>query len=162
MTENQRPYSKVIFAGTFDRLHEGHKHLLRVSLSLGENLAIGITTDKMLQKKTGHDKIQSFKERSANVMKFLQDIQAAERCEIFAIDTVEGGADKMEDLEALIISDDRKVLDNALRINNLREENGLDRFHIVIVPLVKTKDGKPLSSSRKRQGESFEEEEIIY
>ncbi|TXT55687.1 MAG: Phosphopantetheine adenylyltransferase [Candidatus Thorarchaeota archaeon] len=162
MSKSKKPYSKVIFAGTFDRLHEGHKHLLRVSLSLGDHLAIGMTTDKMLEQKADRESIQSYEMRYNKLMEFLREENVVDRCVIFPISTIEGGADKMEDLDALIISDDRKVLENALRINHLREKNGLQRFHIVIVPLVKTEDGKPLSSTRKRHGETFREEDVIY
>jgi len=157
-----RPYRKVVFAGTFDRLHKGHRHLLRTALRLGDKVAIGVTSDKMLEGKPNQEKIQSFEERRDAVLRFLEKENAIERAEIFPIDTVEGGADRMEDLDALVVSDEIKVVQNAFRINDLRARNGLRRFHIIVVPRVRTTDGRPLSSSRLRNGESFDDTELIY
>lgn len=75
---------------------------------------------------------------------------------------MEGGADKMEDLEALIISDEISVVQNAFDINQLRIDNGLKRFHIIIIPMVRTPDGRPLSSTRARSGEVFDVKDLIY
>ncbi|MGQ4871774.1 MAG: pantetheine-phosphate adenylyltransferase [Candidatus Thorarchaeota archaeon] len=156
------PYRKVVFAGTFDRLHEGHRHLLRTALRLGERVAIGITSDEMLEGKPSREKIQPFEERRDAVIRFLEREDALERAEVFPIYTVEGGADKMEDLDALVVSDEIKVVQNAFRINDLRAKNRLRRFHIIVVPRVRTADGRPLSSSRLRNGESFDGVELIY
>ena len=156
------PYNKVVFAGTFDHLHEGHKHLLRTAFSLGERVAIGLTSDEMTQHKSGKRHIQTHEERKKAIMDFILSEGKHERCEIFTIHTIEGGADTMEDLEALIVSDEISVVENAFRINNLRFENGLQRFHIVVVPRVRSLDGAPLSSSRIRKGESFDNLDLVY
>ena len=68
----------------------------------------------------------------------------------------------MKDLDALIVSDEIGVVQNAFDINQLRIDNGLRRFHIIIIPRVRTKDGRPLSSSRIRRGEIYHEDELIY
>ncbi len=155
-------YKKVVFAGTFDHLHQGHKHLLLTALKLGEFVAIGLTTDKMLAAKKGADKIQSYEERYRALNEFLSQHATHDRYEIFPIETKEGGADTMKDLDALVVSDEIKVVKNAFEINRLRAKNGLRRFHIVIIPRVRTKDGRPLSSSRIRSGETFDESELVY
>ncbi|MFW9849279.1 MAG: pantetheine-phosphate adenylyltransferase [Candidatus Thorarchaeota archaeon] len=149
-------YKKVVFAGTFDHLHEGHKYLLRTAMKLGEQVSIGLTSDKLLAHKKNRDKIQSFDERKLALETFFEAENASNRCQIFPIDTKEGGADKMEDLEALIISDELSVVNNAFAINEMRAKNGLTRFHILIIPRVRSEDGRPLSSSRLRDGESFD------
>jgi phosphopantetheine adenylyltransferase len=95
-------------------------------------------------------------------MEFITKEGNQDRCVIFPISTIEGGADTMEDLDALIVSDEISVVENAFRINNMRFENGLRRFHIVVVPRVRTPEGSPLSSSRKRKGESFENLDLVY
>ncbi|MEM2142129.1 MAG: pantetheine-phosphate adenylyltransferase [Candidatus Thorarchaeota archaeon] len=156
-----RPYGVVVFAGTFDRLHEGHKHILRTALRLGERVRIGVTTDKMLSRKSRRAEIQTYEERENGVMEFLRSEGATERCELFPIDTVEGGADVMSDIDALLVSDEPGVVQNALRINEMRLKNGLKRFHVVIVPRVLTSDGRPLSSTRERLGDNTTGE-LIY
>ncbi len=157
-----RQYGKVVFAGTFDHLHIGHKHVLRTALQLGEKVAVGLTTDTMLEGKSYPKMIQSYETRYKNLENFLREEGAVNRSEIFPIETKEGGADKMRDLEALVVSDELNVVDTAFEINELRIINGLKRFHIIVVPLVRTKDGRPVSSSRIRAGEEIDDSELIY
>ena len=116
----------------------------------------------MLQFKTKKHLIQSYEERYNGIEEFINSDCEPERCTIFPIETKEGGADKMDDLDALIISDEIGVVQNAFDINQLRIDNGLKRFHIVIIPRVRTADGRPLSSSRIRNGEVFDPETLIY
>ena len=155
-------YNKVVFAGTFDHLHEGHKHIIRTAFKLSKTVALGLTTDQMLVYKSDRRLIQSYEERYAELEKFIQDEFDIERSSIFPIETTEGGADTMKDLDALIVSDEIGVVQNAFDINQLRIDNGLKRFHIIVIPRVRTKDGRPLSSSRIRRGEIFHDDELIY
>ena len=115
----------------------------------------------LTQKKRGAW-IQSYKERRQALAEFIIPECGLHRCDIFPIETKEGGADKMKDLEALVVSDEIGVVQMAFDINAMRAENGIPRFHIVVVPRVRTKDGRPLSSSRIRDGESFTDNELVY
>jgi pantetheine-phosphate adenylyltransferase len=155
-------YGKVVFAGTFDHLHEGHKHLLRTASKLGKKVAIGLTSDKMLDSKSKRHLVQSYAERHGELEGFLKEEKIIDMCYIFPIDTIEGGADEMKGLEAMIVSDEIRVVQNAFDINEKRVENGLKRFHIIVVPRVRTPDGRPLSSSRIRDGEEFNRDELVY
>jgi pantetheine-phosphate adenylyltransferase len=155
-------YNKVVFAGTFDRLHEGHKHIMRTAFKIGEHVAIGLTTDKMLSSKSNRENIQSYDERYTELERFLKNECDLNRASIFPIDTIEGGGDTLEELDALIVSDEIGVVQNAFDINQLRINNGLRRFHIVIIPMVRSLDGRPLSSSRIRAGEVFDTKNLIY
>jgi phosphopantetheine adenylyltransferase len=116
----------------------------------------------MLERKSNKHLIQSYKERYDELEKFIKEECDTERCSIFPINTKEGGADKMEDLEALIVSDEIGVVQNAFDINQMRIDNGLKRYHIIIIPRVRTPDGIPLSSSRIRDGETFDLDTLIY
>ncbi|MHA1962073.1 MAG: pantetheine-phosphate adenylyltransferase [Candidatus Thorarchaeota archaeon] len=162
MSESKQLYKKVVFAGTFDHLHEGHKHLLRTALALGEKVGIGLTVDKMLSLKDDREKIQTYDKRRNQLEKFLLEFVPSERFDVFPIETKEGGADKMEDIEALIVSDELSVVETALEINAKRAKNGLKRFHIIVVPRVRTEDSRPMSSSRIRDGESFDSSDLVY
>ncbi|NHI90086.1 MAG: pantetheine-phosphate adenylyltransferase [Candidatus Thorarchaeota archaeon] len=155
-------YDKVVFAGTFDHLHEGHKHIIRTAFKMSRMVAFGLTTDQMLAYKSDRKLIQPYEERHKELEKFIQSNFEKERASIFPIETTEGGADKMKDLDALIVSDEIGVVQNAFDINQKRIDNGLRRFHIIVIPRVRTKDGRPLSSSRIRRGETFHEDELIY
>lgn len=116
----------------------------------------------MLSYKSDRKLIQPFQERYDELERFIKSEFDIERANIFPIETTEGGADKMEDLDALIVSDEIGVVQNAFDINQLRFDNGLKRFHIIVIPRVRTKDGRPLSSSRIRRGEVFHDDELIY
>lgn len=155
-------YNKVVFAGTFDHLHEGHKHLLRNAFRLGKIVAIGLTTDEMLQSKAVQNRIQAYEKRYNALQSFIQSECDSDRGSIFPISTKEGGADTMENLDALIVSDEIKVVQNAFEVNEKRAKNGLRRFHIIVIPRIRTKNGQPLSSSRIRQGEDFTKEDLVY
>lgn len=125
-------------------------------------MGIGITTDRLLGEKTDPDRIQNFDERKKSVLEFVKKEGRSERCTMFAVDTKEGGAESMKGLEALIVSDEITVVANAFEINEKRAQNRLPRFHIVVVPRVRTEDGAPLSSSRIRRGESFDRKKLVY
>lgn len=116
----------------------------------------------MLQYKSDRELIQKYDERYSELEKFITSEFKTMRGSIFPIETREGGADKMEDLEALIVSDEIGVVQMAFDINQMRIDNGLRRFHIIVIPRVRTADGRPLSSSRTRRGEVFREDELIY
>jgi cytidyltransferase-like protein len=155
-------YNEVVFAGTFDRLHEGHKHIMRTAFKLGRHVAIGLTTDKMLGSKSNRENIKPYVERYKELKMFLKNECDLKRASIFPIDTIQGGGDTLEELDALIVSDEIGVVQNAFDINQLRINNGLRRFHIVIIPMVRSLDGRPLSSSRIRAGEVFDTKNLIY
>jgi pantetheine-phosphate adenylyltransferase len=123
---------------------------------------MGLTTDKMLAYKSDKQLIQKYDERYAELEEFINSEFDVERSSIFPIENREGGADTMEDLEALIVSDEIGVVQNAFDINQMRIDNGLRRFNILIIPRVRTSDGRPLSSSRIRRGEIFHDDELIY
>jgi pantetheine-phosphate adenylyltransferase len=116
----------------------------------------------MLSYKSDRKLVQPFQERHDELERFIKSEFDIERANIFPIETTEGGADKMKDLDALIVSDEIGVVQNAFDINQLRFDNGLKRFHIIVIPRVRTKDGRPLSSSRIRRGEVFHDDELIY
>ena len=162
MQDTEGFYGKVVFAGTFDHLHEGHKHLLRTASKLGKRVAIGLTSDRMLDSKSKRYLVQNYSQRHGVLEAFLREEKIIDRCSIFPIETMEGGADEMDDLEALIVSDEIKVVENAFVINDKRIKRGLKRFHIIVIPRVRTLDGRPLSSSRIRGGEEFDSADFVY
>lgn len=70
-----RLYKNGIVAGTFDRLHVGHKILLsEAALLITKKLLIGITTDSMNKKKTLADLIEPLDVRIEKIKKFFETI----------------------------------------------------------------------------------------
>ena len=87
MESNGSQYGKVVFAGTFDHLHEGHKHIIRTAFRLSKTVAFGLTTDQMLAYKSDRRLIQSYDERYAELEQFIQSEFDIERSSIFPIET---------------------------------------------------------------------------
>ena len=71
----QHVYNAVCCGGTFDGLHFGHRKLLTLAVSsvapLTGSLLVGVTVDKMLQKKAFYDQIPTLDERCNGVKQFL-------------------------------------------------------------------------------------------
>jgi phosphopantetheine adenylyltransferase len=71
----QHVYNAVCCGGTFDGLHFGHRKLLTLAVSsvapLTGSLLVGVTVDKMLQKKAFYEQIPNFEERCNGVKQFL-------------------------------------------------------------------------------------------
>ncbi len=150
---DRKPFRRVIVAGTFDRLHEGHKILLRTSAKLGEELLVCIADGPLLMGKNFREKIESYDERKRNVEEFLGSLNA--RFSVVKILDPIGpaGSDPMAD--AIVVS--TETYPGALRVNFERKKKGLKELVIVVCPLIVAEDGKPISSSRIRAGEIDEE-----
>ncbi|MEM3593582.1 MAG: adenylyltransferase/cytidyltransferase family protein, partial [Candidatus Jordarchaeaceae archaeon] len=56
-------FKLVGVSGTFDRLHIGHKALLRKAFDVSERVMIGLTTHRMIQHKTLANKIEPYELR---------------------------------------------------------------------------------------------------
>ncbi|MFW9772538.1 MAG: hypothetical protein ACFFEO_10315, partial [Candidatus Thorarchaeota archaeon] len=53
------------------------------------------------------------------------------------------------DYDGLIVSEE--TYPNALKLNDLREEKGMERLILIIIPLIKDKNKKKISSTSIRQ-----------
>ena len=63
-------YDLIGLGGAFDHLHIGHKTLLETAFKLGNKVAIGLSTDALLENKSYRDLIQSYEERGSRVTEF--------------------------------------------------------------------------------------------
>lgn len=146
-------FRKAAVAGTFDRLHDGHKKLLSTAFTIGETVLIGITGDELLKNKKRRDLLWPIDKRISVLTDFLKRKGYENRAEIKVITTYTGGAELLPDLDALVISEEQEVLENASKLNKLRKKNGLKPLYYEIIPMV-LKDGKRISSTDLREVES--------
>ena len=74
------PYGAVVVAGTFDRLHAGHRLLLAsAALSCASNgaLYLGITGDKLTANKRRRELLQPYAQREAAALAFVRGMRPA-------------------------------------------------------------------------------------
>lgn len=143
----KKPFLKVCLGGTFDHLHEGHKHLLRTASKLGQKILIGLTTEELLKSKKHREQMQSYKERERGLIQFLERTLKLSRAEyqIVPLEDPFGPAISESTLDSMICSSE--TYRGCLRINQLRARKGLRPLVITLIPLTLNKAGTKLSST---------------
>ena len=137
--------------GTFDHLHEGHKLLLKTALSVSETIEIGLTTQKLLENKQYTLKLEDYTTRESNIREFIGSFTDLKRISIVEIKNWEDMNKYAQDpeYEGLVVS--QETYNNALNLNNNREEKGLDPLILIVIPLIKDKNNKKISSTAIRE-----------
>lgn len=150
-------FEKVLVAGTFDRLHEGHKCLLITAIKhCKKDLVVGITNDHMLKQKKHSSIIQPFHKRKQNVVNFFSSLQWA-KCNttIVQINNKYDFAATDSSIQCLVVSEE--TLNTAKEINALREKNNISKFVIICCPTI------PFwSSTRLRSFEVLQNQTTFY
>ena len=142
-------YKKVVVGGTFDRLHLGHKALLRKAFEVGKYVYIGLTSDEMIKDKPYAEKILPYEVRLRDLIKFLE-VNGYKNYRIIKINNAIGFADRLKSLEAIVVSEE--TYKGALIVNKAREEKGLKPLVIVKIEMVESRLGRRISSSLIRAG----------
>jgi pantetheine-phosphate adenylyltransferase len=142
----------VALGGTFDPVHDGHHALFERAFSLGD-VTVGLTDDE-LATETRHVEryVRPFEERAADLRAELEPLaeKYGRSFEIRPLSEPTGIAVEPE-FDALVVSPE--TVDGAERINDLREDRGLDDLAIEVVDHVPAEDGNRISSTRIVTGE---------
>lgn len=152
-----RNYKLVVVGGTFDRLHAGHKSLIRSSLQQSENLIIGLTSDEYVKTTKMVADFLPFSVRKKDLEDFLSEIGFLENVEIKKINSNEIPDSLQGKIEAIVVTSN--TLKGAEQLNSIRKTKNLNPLPIVIFPLVKDKNEKVISSTRIRSGEIDQDKE---
>lgn len=143
---------QVALGGTFDPVHDGHVALFRRAFELGD-LTVGLTSDE-LAPRTRHEEryVRSYEDREADLAAELAPL-ADEYDREFEIRTLEEptGIAVEPQFDALVVSPE--TVEGGKRINDIREERGLDPLRIEVVDHVPAEDGERISSTRIVKGE---------
>jgi pantetheine-phosphate adenylyltransferase len=145
----RKRYRKVVVGGTFDRLHLGHKALLRKAFEVGSYVYVGLTSDEMIKSKPLAEKILPYELRLRDLLKFFE-VNGYSNYRVMKIHTAIGFADSMKSLDAIVVSEE--TYKGALIVNRAREENGLKPLDVVVIKLIKSSIGPKISSSLIRAG----------
>ena len=147
--ETMRKFRKVVVGGTFDRLHLGHKALLRKAFEVGRIVYVGLTSDEMIRDKPYAEKILPYELRLRDLLKFF-DVNGYTNYRVIKIHNAIGFAGEMKSLEAIVVSEE--TYKGALIVNKAREERGLKPLEIVVIPIIRSSLGPKISSSLIRAG----------
>ena len=137
--------------GTFDILHVGHKALLIKAAQEGKRVLIGLTTDERARQGRNAETLNSYTVRKQNLETLLSSLAFLEKFEIVPLNSDWGPSVIDEDFGAIIVSEETKA--TAENINKVRNKEGKSKLKIVVVPMIKSVDGRYISSSRIRDKE---------
>jgi len=143
---------RVVVAGTFGPVHDGHRALFEAALERGdEGVVVGLTSDE-LARSSRERRVPPFEKRRERVRDELDRLD--ERGRDVAIRRIEdeyGFADDDPTLDAIVVSPETD--DRVAAINRRREDRGFEPLEQVVVPHVLADDGERISSTRVVRGE---------
>lgn len=155
-SEKTRSYGEVLVGGTFDRLHDGHRALLRKAFEVGDYVYIGLTTDYYIREKTSKKlkhMIDSHEVRKRQLRKFLYQEGVLGRAVIMPLNDVYGPKVFDPKPEAIVVSPETRKGGDL--INQERQKAGLEELEIIEIPTVYDESGDHISSTRLRQEEQL-------
>ena len=128
-----KTFGRVLFAGTFDHLHAGHKSIITQALFLAENtLYLAVTSELLLRKKKCQAAIEPFDSRVVGVDNFIRSIipDCKKDVEIVILETPDAiGPAGHLDFDAIIVTPE--TLKGGEAVNAARAANGKSQVEIV-------------------------------
>ena len=124
---------------------------MRTALKLSHNIEIGLTSQKLLKNKKTASRIEDYSTRERNLNNFIHSFTDLNRVNIVEIKNWDDMAKYSQDpdYEGLILS--QETYSNAVKLNDLREEKGLNPIILIVIPLLKDKNNKKISSTAIRE-----------
>ncbi|TMW60284.1 hypothetical protein Poli38472_000326 [Pythium oligandrum] len=144
---HMRPQDSVLLGGTFDHLHNGHKKLLSLAVSICKRqLIIGITSEEMLKSKKNADLIESLEKRKQSVLAYVAFLKPGLQVEFSVLSDPFGPAIEVPGPAALVVS--TETVPAVGKIESIRAERGLRPLEIYVC---RRTDAYTLSSSYIRE-----------
>ncbi|KAJ0406996.1 hypothetical protein ATCC90586_009216 [Pythium insidiosum] len=138
---------QILLGGTFDHLHNGHKKLLSLAVSVcRRHLIVGITSEAMLRHKANAELIESLETRQRNVLAFVHFLKPSLRVEFAVLEDPFGPAIQVDGPAGLVLS--TETLPALPKIESIRRERGLAPLTAYVC---RRTDASTLSSSFIRE-----------
>ncbi|HEX5185747.1 MAG TPA: pantetheine-phosphate adenylyltransferase [Nitrososphaeraceae archaeon] len=142
----------VATGGTFDYIHIGHLKLLSVAFDKGKHVIIGLTSDDFVKKFKRTSNIKNnYETRYYNLERKILETFGSINYNIIKLEDEFGPVISSSDIEAIVVSEETLV--KVKDINKIRINNHLAPLSVIVVEIAKSQDGKPISSTRIRNGE---------
>ena len=124
---------------------------MKIALTISHFIEIGLTSQELLKKKKAASKLEDYTIRETNLKKYISSFTDLNRVSIVEIKNWDDMAKYSQDpdYEGLILS--QETYSNAVKLNELREENGLNPLILIVIPLLKDKNNKKISSTAIRE-----------
>jgi pantetheine-phosphate adenylyltransferase len=134
-------FAKIVVGGTFDRLHEGHKNVLRAAFENGVSVVIGLTSDDFARRFRTRE-VSGYADRKKTLEAYVKQFKKPYK--VFDISDSYGIATIDPEIDCIVVSEE--TLLRAEEINTIRFKKKLPKLTIIVVPLVLDETGRPLSS----------------
>lgn len=137
----------VCLGGTFNSLHEGHLSMLRLAFAVGSRVYIGMTSDRMAA--SGREHVVPYEVRRRSLQRACNRLGG--NFEISELEDPYGYATRLKGLRAIVVSEATAF--RVREINTIREGKGFAPLISYVVPLLRSFNGIPLSSTRVLSGD---------
>jgi len=136
-----------IIGGTFDSMHQGHQDYIKLAFNFSQKVYLLLSINKYIQKFKMY-KVKPYYIRFINVKKYIEKIGYKHNYKIFPLHSESylfKFCLKHSEISLAIVTPEYYPL--FMKINELREKNGISNFLILIKPRTRTLEGFDLSSS---------------
>ena len=150
----------VATGGTFDSIHIGHIKLLSTAFEISDHVIIGLTSDRFVKKYKLTSSIKNnYLRRLFNLKKYISLNFKDANYTILKLEDEFGPVISSSQIQAIVVSEETLV--KVKQINEIRISNCLEPLRVIVVEIAKSSDGKPISSTRIRNGEIDEKGQIL-
>lgn len=150
----------VATGGTFDYIHIGHIKLLSTAFEISDHVIIGLTSDRFVKKYKLTSSIKNnYLRRLFNLKKYISLNFKDANYTILKLEDEFGPVISSSQIQAIVVSEETLV--KVKQINEIRISNCLEPLRVIVVEIAKSSDGKPISSTRIRNGEIDEKGQIL-